>query len=1536
LATNVGHGAAYIQLRPDTSNFRTEARAQLSAIVLDTKVRLRPDLSGFRAAVRTALSAMPAASVNVKADATFLRSSIRATLAAMPPASVRVNADLGGSATAQLAALDTAASALDGRVINMRVDLDATAAFAQLALLNVAANALDGRNIDINVNINGASIAALNGLAGAASGSLGGVSSRLRLIIDAIITLGSIASPILAGAAAGAVALTGALVSVGAGAGVAILALSGVVGAVAALNKAEDERAKASALSVRQGKQVANSNDQVRTALAGVASAERNYASAQRDALRAQRDINEAREDAKRGLEDLDSSVKNNNLSIRQAQLDLERAKADLNKVLGDPEATQRQRREAQLTYDQAAQQITDLTTRQKRLGEEQKAAQKAGVEGSKEVVAAQERARDAQERVTDAASSLAQAQQAVASAQRSVAASIASTSATEGAALDDLKRRMQSLSPAGRDFANYLFSLKPAMLDLRREAETGFLPGLQSGLERLSLYLPKVQDFIRRVAEELGSLADRGADALAGPRFRDFFRYIDTTATHTIEQFARVLGNTGEGFGNLLVAFLPFQRQFTGGLVDMTEKFARWSRSLETNDGFQDFLAYAQEQGPKVVETLGDLTEMLFHILDAAAPIGSVVLGVLQALAAVINSIPTPVLTVLVGALVALRAAALISMIPLGALGARLSTLPGQMIAMTTSMGAFRAGMGAFVGFLGGPWTLAVVGAAAVLGLIVSNTGKAKERVDNAKAAFQQFGDSMKEGVTPAALENAQQVIRNNKALADLVRVSRDAGISSQTLIAGLNGDKRARTDVISAIDAQIAKQRQLMDAETDSETGVLSRKGEDALERIKRLKELKQAFEDASTSEQRAAALSEYFKLQQADLNEAMKDGARAADILRKAYDTLAGEQVSRQEALEDERAAYDALREAVERNGPTLDENTKQGRENNDLVRARIETLNGLVAADVAATGVVSANTQAKIDALKRELLQMGFTEEQVNKLLKLYQQVKPEIVTQLILKGGGDVERGLNAVGLAAAKLIATYGLSVDDALLIAGGGLPPSWRGPSPSALSAQRNADGGPIHGPGGPRDDKILSWLSNGEFVQPTSVVNHYGASFMEDLRQKRIPKEQLIGGYATGGLVTHTTDPRNWRQYPKFQARTQQMTADLQQTLLAGQAAQQMQYTGGGAGGEQYYNAVSQTAYKTAMALNASTKVLLALMEAGIVESGMRNLNYGDRDSVGFLQQRPSMGWPNPRDVPTATRSFVLRAMPKEKLYPNRTAGMLAQSVQVSAYPDKYDQVEPQARSVLGILGGGGRVSGLAAAGALNGVGMGSGKFAPQSRGWPARQFRKLSPNTAAAQAFIRRTWGVPSYPSLERRDRFDHPWGKALDNMTNAFTGPGRAAGDSMARHFVANPGQFGTKYVIWREKITTDGRGWRPYSGDSAHNDHVHLSLFNKGGLVGNKARVYDRGGDLLPGYTPAYNGTGHTEYVATTKTDMSNVELSDRSILQLAQAIFSPYNLGRLAQAISNRPAVLAVDGREMARTVSDNMSGLAMPGIEVR
>lgn len=107
-----------------------------------------------------------------------------------------------------------------------------------------------------------------------------------------------------------------------------------------------------------------------------------------------------------------------------------------------------------------------------------------------------------------------------------------------------------------------------------------------------------------------------------------------------------------------------------------------------------------------------------------------------------------------------------------------------------------------------------------------------------------------------------------------------------------------------------------------------------------------------------------------------------------------------------------------------------------------------------------------------------------------------------------------------------------------------------------------------------------------------------------------------------------------------------------------------------------------------------------VLVALAAGFVESGVANLNYGDRDSVGWLQQRPSSGWGTVaqiRNPELAAEAFFgvakhthNRGLTDIRGWQSRSIGSAAQAVQVSAFPSKYAGEVGNAKSLLAAVGG------------------------------------------------------------------------------------------------------------------------------------------------------------------------------------------------------------------------------------------------------
>ena len=89
---------------------------------------------------------------------------------------------------------------------------------------------------------------------------------------------------------------------------------------------------------------------------------------------------------------------------------------------------------------------------------------------------------------------------------------------------------------------------------------------------------------------------------------------------------------------------------------------------------------------------------------------------------------------------------------------------------------------------------------------------------------------------------------------------------------------------------------------------------------------------------------------------------------------------------------------------------------------------------------------------------------------------------------------------------------------------------------------------------------------------------------------------------------------------------------------------------------------------------------------------ESKIHNLDYGDRDSAGLFQQRPSQGWGTREQVldPVHAIGRFYDGLVKIKGYTSMSITAAAQRVQRSAYPGAYAQHEDYARALASSLRG------------------------------------------------------------------------------------------------------------------------------------------------------------------------------------------------------------------------------------------------------
>ncbi|WP_145867400.1 heavy metal transporter [Streptomyces capillispiralis] len=121
-----------------------------------------------------------------------------------------------------------------------------------------------------------------------------------------------------------------------------------------------------------------------------------------------------------------------------------------------------------------------------------------------------------------------------------------------------------------------------------------------------------------------------------------------------------------------------------------------------------------------------------------------------------------------------------------------------------------------------------------------------------------------------------------------------------------------------------------------------------------------------------------------------------------------------------------------------------------------------------------------------------------------------------------------------------------------------------------------------------------------------------------------------------------------------------------------------------------EQAVNAATITAVGTARDL-PERAVTIALATA-LQESALRNIDYGDRDSLGLFQQRPSQGWGTPKEImdPAYASEKFYEHLEEVPGYTRLPLTVAAQKVQRSGFPQAYAKHEPDATLLAAALTG------------------------------------------------------------------------------------------------------------------------------------------------------------------------------------------------------------------------------------------------------
>ena len=114
--------------------------------------------------------------------------------------------------------------------------------------------------------------------------------------------------------------------------------------------------------------------------------------------------------------------------------------------------------------------------------------------------------------------------------------------------------------------------------------------------------------------------------------------------------------------------------------------------------------------------------------------------------------------------------------------------------------------------------------------------------------------------------------------------------------------------------------------------------------------------------------------------------------------------------------------------------------------------------------------------------------------------------------------------------------------------------------------------------------------------------------------------------------------------------------------------------------------------TIYQVSVSLKLPQYAAVIAIATALQESSLENLDYGDRDSLGLFQQRPSQGWGTPAEImdPTYAATKFYEALVKVPNWQTIPLTEAAQAVQESAYPDAYAKWESDAEYLVATVSG------------------------------------------------------------------------------------------------------------------------------------------------------------------------------------------------------------------------------------------------------
>jgi hypothetical protein len=474
------------------------------------------------------------------------------------------------------------------------------------------------------------------------------------------------------------------------------------------------------------------------------------------------------------------------------------------------------------------------------------------------------------------------------------------------------------------------------------------------------------------------------------------------------------------------------------------------------------------------VATTLEHVAQSIGKLIIAAGPMGGVTLNAIDNFSKAINSIPLPILQVLVPLLlglgIAVKGLAIAEAIGVGV--TKLST------ALVGLAGAETVAGTASVGLLGaltklGPLVLAAVGIGEVTGAMKEMNQVGSGILTSLSEDYKSFTNSTdrsKQAILQWAIAGKQSNSAIQGVTEDTAKSLDKLGISHQQLIAGVSGNDAAYQAFIGTVKAA----------------------GGASKANVQVLNALHDAFGNTATAAttfgnatNNSAAQSRILGAQLATLTNSTHGYQASLNLLSTALDHMSTRSIDAKTQELQLKDAFAGLTGQVKANGASLSENTSKGRSNKEMLLGLIGQSNAHAQAVFRQTGSLAKATDAlgkDEQGMRDAASAAGFNAKEVDALIKKYGAV-PKDVTTRINAATATADRKIADLQYQIDRLSGkTISIDIYQTVHQAG-----------PAVGGHLGMAAGGLVGGIGTGTSDSNTIRVSRGEFVMSADVVSRY-----------------------------------------------------------------------------------------------------------------------------------------------------------------------------------------------------------------------------------------------------------------------------------------------------------------------------------------------------------------------------------------------------------------------------------------------------------